>query len=220
MRERQTIADSKKAFHNAFPYVIPPIYRKVTDELLVELHLLGHQKSFKRDTIFAIGLTTAFESFTRGYRPEEHLERLFDAICLSNGFDPISIREKAIQGLKAIKGISSKEKEQWLKNKGAGAPGKLEKEIEILAKGNNHYSRLTTIGLSTLLGELTEFDEKVQNSIQETLKEVSIEFGFSKERVERDITQYSSNLEKINQALELMKEAVEQDRKRKKSKNI
>ena len=44
---RATISDSKSDFHKEFPYVIPPIYRKLADELLVELHLLSHQKNFK-----------------------------------------------------------------------------------------------------------------------------------------------------------------------------
>ena len=48
MSERKTISDSKGFFHNEFPYVIPAIYRKVTDELLVELNLLSHQKESVR----------------------------------------------------------------------------------------------------------------------------------------------------------------------------
>ncbi|MFM7434760.1 MAG: photosystem II biogenesis protein Psp29, partial [Vulcanococcus sp.] len=38
-----TVADSKRAFHTAFPHVIAPLYRRLVDELLVELHLLSHQ---------------------------------------------------------------------------------------------------------------------------------------------------------------------------------
>ena len=41
---------------------------------------------------------------------------------------------------------------------------------------------------------------------------------FSPSRFERDINQYKSNLEKIGQALELMKETVEIERKKKESK--
>ena len=216
MRERQTIADSKKAFHKAFPYVIPPIYRRVADELLVELHLLRHQKCFKNDTIFAIGLISAFDSFTRGYKPEGHLEKLFEAICRSNGYDPISIREGANNALTAIKDIPSKEKALWLRNKGAGAPGKLENDIELLSKGNNHYSRLISIGLLTLLKENIQEEENTNiKSTQETLKGIVEEFGFTKERVERDINQYSSYLDKITQALELMKETTARERKKK-----
>ena len=54
MSVRATISDSKSDFHKEFPYVIPPIYRKLADELLVELHLLSHQKNFKKSPIFAL----------------------------------------------------------------------------------------------------------------------------------------------------------------------
>ena len=50
---RATISDSKSDFHKEFPYVIPSIYRKLADELLVELHLLSHQKNFKINSIFS-----------------------------------------------------------------------------------------------------------------------------------------------------------------------
>ena len=170
MRERQTIADSKKAFHKAFPYVIPAIYRRVADELLVELHLLSHQKSFKDDTIFAIGLVSAFDSFTRGYKPEEHLASLFEAICRSNGYDPIQIRDEANHVMKEIKDIPSSEKESWLRNNGMGAPGKLEKDLALLSKGKNHYSRLISIGLLTVLKSNSQ-EEK--NNVNTTINKVN-----------------------------------------------
>ena len=88
---RATISDSKSDFHKEFPYVIPPIYRKLADELLVELHLLSHQKNFKKDSIFATGLNEIFSKFTNGYKPTEHITKLFDAICNSNGFNPVEI---------------------------------------------------------------------------------------------------------------------------------
>jgi hypothetical protein len=44
--ERQTIADSKRAFHQAFPHVIAPLYRRLADELLVELHLPESSEQF------------------------------------------------------------------------------------------------------------------------------------------------------------------------------
>ena len=86
-----TISDSKRDFHKAFPYVIPPIYRKLADELLVELHLLSHQKNFKSSPIFATGLKEIFNKFTSGYKPTEHINELFNAICNCNGFNPSEI---------------------------------------------------------------------------------------------------------------------------------
>ena len=97
MGDRQTIADSKRAFHQAFPHVIAPLYRRVSDELLVELHLLSHQEQFNSTPLFAVGLDKVFTTFTRGYRPEGHSDRLFDAICSSNGFDASALKQEASQ---------------------------------------------------------------------------------------------------------------------------
>ncbi|MFM2159151.1 MAG: hypothetical protein RLZZ124_1625, partial [Cyanobacteriota bacterium] len=74
-----TVADSKRAFHSAFPHVIAPLYRRLVDELLVELHLLSHQQGFQADGLFAVGLTQVFDSFSNGYRPDTQREPLFQA---------------------------------------------------------------------------------------------------------------------------------------------
>ena len=45
-----TVADSKRAFHRAFPFVIGPLYRRMVDELLVELQRrCAGRFSFKAD---------------------------------------------------------------------------------------------------------------------------------------------------------------------------
>ncbi len=93
MSVRATISDSKSDFHKEFPYVIPPIYRKLADELLVELHLLSHQQNFKSSVLFATGLTEIFSTFTKGYKPTEHINALFNAICNCNGFNPDEIHK-------------------------------------------------------------------------------------------------------------------------------
>ena len=57
----------------------------------------------------------------------------------------------------------------------------------------------------------------VAGTIALETKEVSKILGFSESRVERDINQYSSYIEKITQALELMQEAISRERKKKES---
>ena len=219
LSERLTIADSKKAFHSAFPHVIPPIYRRVADELLVELHLLSHQKGFKPDLIFAIGLTKVFDTFTRGYKPEGHLAPLFEALCRSNSFDPVSIREQAERALQSIEGHTFDEVSNWLRNKDTETPNKISNELKSLSANSNHYSRLITIGLLSILEQSINkpTSEKDKASLENLIVETSESLGFSKNRVERDLNQYSSNLDKISQALELMREAIEHDKKKKKS---
>ena len=70
-----TVSDSKRAFHSAFPFVIAPLYRRMVDELLVELHLLSRQAGFQPDSLFACGPVQVFDSFARGYRPEHQREQ-------------------------------------------------------------------------------------------------------------------------------------------------
>ena len=214
MSERLTIADSKRAFHKAFPFVIPPIYRRVTDELLVELHLLSHQKCFKVNPIFALGLTEVFDSFTRGYRPTEHLQELFDALCRSNGFDPMAIRNQSKKAEETFKSKSIIEIEKWLNNKKEGKQESSEKELEELLNSGKYYTRLIAIGHTSLISKIQE-DSKNEEKTKEIVKEISSSLGYSSSRVERDISQYSHNLEKVTQALELIKESIERERKKK-----
>ena len=87
MAGTQTIADSKRAFHQAFPHVIAPLHRRIADELLVELHLLSHQDSFQAGQLFSVGLVTVFTRFTKGYRPEEHRDDLFCLLYTSDAAD-------------------------------------------------------------------------------------------------------------------------------------
>ena len=215
MSDRQTIADSKKAFHRAFPYVIPPLYRRITDELLVELNLLSHVKGFAPSAIFAIGLTQVFDSFTQGYRPEQHLVQLFRSICKSNGFDPLELREISQRAMEALKESSVKDVKVWIGDNGGHNPKKLKNEIENLPTNNNHYSRLITIGFFSLIKGNIESKGKDNQLISNQVMEIGEEYGFSASRIERDISQYVSNLEKISQALELMKETVAYEQKKK-----
>ena len=104
---RATISDSKSDFHKEFPYVIPPIYRKLADELLVELHLLSHQNNFKNNSIFATGLKEIFSKFTNGYKPSDHINKLFNAICNCNGFNPSEINSSHCHVLLSIRQISA-----------------------------------------------------------------------------------------------------------------
>ena len=113
-----TVADSKRAFHTAFPHVIAPLYRRLVDELLVELHLLSHQQGFQADGLFAVGLTQVFDSFSQGYRPEQQREPLFIALCAANGFDGPALRTQAEQARSGVGHHSLEEVKGWLSNRG------------------------------------------------------------------------------------------------------
>jgi len=212
--EHLTIADSKRAFHQAFPYVIPSLYRRTADELLVELHLLSHQKTFQVDALFAVGLQQVFNAFTRGYRPEEHLPSLFNALCSCNGFDADQLRQLAASSEDAVQGHSMDDVQRWLRDKGAGAPEAMASVLERADQENFHYSRLMAVGLLTLLAKARGLDGADPKELAQSAHELSEPLGLSKDRVEKDLGLYLSNLERMAQAVELVEETLAAERRK------
>ena len=192
MSVRATISDSKSDFHKEFPYVIPAIYRKLADELLVELHLLSHQENFTNTPIFATGLKEVFNTFTNGYKPSEHLNELFNAICHCNGFNPSEINTMSEQILNKINGLSKESLNDYIS---------LLKEE---AKDKNYYSRINAIGIYKLVNELPYIKDLSQKEYDNELQRISKILGYQLSRVEKDINLYKSNVEKMKQALEII----------------
>ena len=161
---RATISDSKSDFHKEFPYVIPPIYRKLADELLVELHLLSHQKNFTNDGIFATGLQELFSKFTNGYKPSEHTTKLFDAICNCNGFNPIEINDSAEQLVNKAKGFTKEELTDFLSKQNN--------------KDSNYYSRINAIGIFKLVSEIPSFKDAKEEDLNNEITNISKLLGY------------------------------------------
>ena len=189
---RATISDSKSDFHKEFPYVIPAIYRKLADELLVELHLLSHQKNFKKDSIFSTGLKEVFTKFTNGYKPNEHISKLFDAICNCNGFDPAEINNSSEQLASKAKSFTKEDLNSFL--------SKMSND----KKDNTYYSRISAIGLYKLVSEMPLFKDAKEEDINKEIIDISKSLGYEYSRVEKDISMYKSNIEKMKQALEII----------------
>ena len=214
MTGSQTIADSKKAFHTAFPYVIPSLYRRTADELLVELHLLSHQTHFRINALFAVGLCQVFQAFTKGYRPETQLDPLFAALCSCNGFDGDEIKALAQGSSKAVKGHTVDDVQAWLKSKGKGAPEPLASGLSEVTGDEFHYSRLVAVGLFTLLSEAQGNKSDDPEELSKTVHAIGEEIGLSRPRLEKDLGLYRSNLEKMVQAVELMEETLAAERRK------
>ena len=214
MTGSQTIADSKKAFHTAFPYVIPSLYRRTADELLVELHLLSHQTHFRINALFAVGLCQVFQAFTKGYRPETQLEPLFAALCSCNGFDGDEIKALAQGSSKAVKGHTVDDVQAWLKSKGKGAPEPLASGLSAVTGDDFHYSRLVAVGLFSLLSEAQGNKSDDPEELSKTVHAIGEEIGLSRPRLEKDLGLYRSNLEKMVQAVELMEETLAAERRK------
>ena len=202
MAASQTIADSKRAFHRAFPHVIAPLYRRLADELLVELHLLSHQSRFEANDLFSVGLCTVFDTFSKGYRPEEQTDALFSALCSSNGFDAAKLRKTNASLVDQAKGKDLESLKSWLSS-------------HSLNEGS-HYSRLMAIGVMRLLQAAAADDS---TSDREALVKQSLELanslGLPSDRVEKDLTLFGSNSERMDQAIELVEETIAAEKRKK-----
>ena len=190
---RATISDSKSDFHKEFPYVIPAIYRKLADELLVELHLLSHQKNFRNNAIFAIGLKEIFSKFTNGYKPSDHISKLFNAICNCNGFNPSEINNLSEQLINKANKFSKEDLDDFIMNT---------KEEN---KDIKYYSRINAIGIYKLLRQIPSYKDIKDEELKNEITNISEKLGYQYARVEKDISMFKSNIDKMKQALEIIK---------------
>jgi photosystem II biogenesis protein Psp29 len=209
-----TVADSKRAFHRAFPFVIAPLYRRMVDELLVELHLLSHQKGFRAEGLFAVGLIQVFESFSKGYRPEEQRQPLFEALCGSSGFSAADFENERQSMVAAVGHHSLEELSGWLTSGGAGGPAPIADALNAVKQADFHYSRLAAVGLLTLLQQAAGADALEPAALRQSAHEIGEAMGLLKSRLDKDLSLYASNVEKMAQAVELMEETVAADRRR------
>ena len=112
----KTVSDSKRAFYSAYPRPINSIYRRVIEELLVEMHLLSVNSDFKPDPIYYLGIVTSFERLMQGYQPEKDKEQIFNALCTSTDADPQVYKSQAGTLLSLAKDKSVDELVSWLGN--------------------------------------------------------------------------------------------------------
>ena len=209
-----TVSDSKRAFHAAFPHVISPLYRRMVDELLVELHLLSRQKGFRCDPLFAVGLVRVFDGFARGYRPEQQREALFEALCASSGFVATDLRSQHDAAVGAMAQVGVERVKEWIEAQGEGSPEPLATALAEIRRPDFHYSRLMAVGLLSLLEQARGADAMDPQELRRSAHELGESMGLMKDRLDKDLSLYATNLEKMAQAVELMEETVAADRRR------
>ena len=200
MKEKLTVSDSKKLFHEQFPYVIPGLYKRIVDEMLVELNLLNHQNDFIQDQLFCVGLTETFKELTKGYKPEEHLVLLFESLCNSSNFDPKKIKENSKKTLEDYKEKSLKEIDILLKEK---------------STSDLYSSRILNLGIYLIIANATDFNELKDSEKNKVISDIIEKLNLSVNKAEKDIGIYKSSLLKMEQAKELLQESKIKGKKEK-----
>jgi photosystem II biogenesis protein Psp29 len=215
-----TVADSKRAFHSAFPHVISPLYRRMVDELLVELHLLSRQSSFQADPLFATGLVQVFDGFSRGYRPEQQRLPLFEALCSSSGYDANQLRQQRDQAMEAMGHHSVDEVQQWIERQGEGAPAPVAQALASIRRPDFHYSRLMAVGLLSLLERASGAEAMDPQALRNAAHDLGEAMGLLRDRLDKDLNLYTANLEKLAMAVEMLEETVAADRRRRERQQV
>jgi photosystem II biogenesis protein Psp29 len=186
------------------------------EELMVEMHLLSVNVDFSYDAIYALGVVTTFDRFMDGYQPEQDKESIFRAICQAVEQDPQGYRQDASR-LQAL--AASLPAKDLIASLSQASPlnqdADLQKQLEAVAANSNFkYSRLFGVGLFALL--VQSDPELVKNNEQraEALKAISNGLHISEDKLIKDLELYSSNLEKMAQALIVMADILTADRKK------
>jgi len=199
LKEKLTVSDSKKLFHEQFPYVIPGLYKRIVDEMLVELNLLNHQNEFKQDFLFSVGLTETFKELMKGYKPEKHLDLLFESLCSSSNFEAKEINE-----------ISQKSQKEF--------EDKTPKDILklLIEKSNSklYPSRILNLGIYILISNAQDIKEKDESKTNKMISDIFEKLNLSANKAEKDIGIYKSSISKMKQAKELIEELRTKDKKK------
>ena len=199
LKEKLTVSDSKRLFHEKFPYVIPGLYKRIVDEMLVELNLLNHQSEFTQDYLFCIGLTETFQVLTKGYKPEKHLDQLFESLCISTNFEAKEIKEISQKSQKEFSNKSSKDILKLLKEK---------------SNSKLYPSRILNLGVYILISNCKDIKENNEVEINKMISEIFDSLQLSPLKAEKDIGIYKSSISKMQQAKELIEELKIKDKKK------
>ena len=199
LKEKLTVSDSKKLFHEKFPYVIPGLYKRIVDEMLVELNLLNHQNEFTKDYLFCVGLTETFKELMKGYKPEKHLELLFESLCSSTNFEAKDINEISLKSQKEFK------------NKKSNDILKL-----LIEKSNSklYPSRILNLAIYILISNAQDLKEKDSSETNKMISNIFEKLKLSANKAEKDIGIYKSSISKMEQAKELIEELRTKEKKK------
>jgi photosystem II biogenesis protein Psp29 len=210
----RTVADTKQDFYREFSKPINSVYRKVLDELMVELHLLTVNQTFAYDSIFALGVVTAYDRFTNGYQPAGDLAPIFLALCNSLSLSVDKLRGEATHASELAQRSPSEVKNLLSSLETTVNLDPLTAQIrEIASKEKFKYSRLFGIGLFTLL-EIAEPETTKESGKRQALLETVSKTLKIGDRFPKDIDLYLSNLEKVEQGRQMMADMVEAERKK------
>ncbi|RMF25983.1 MAG: photosystem II biogenesis protein Psp29, partial [Cyanobacteria bacterium J083] len=215
MDKLRTVSDTKRDFYTYHNRPINSVYRRAIEELMVEMHLLSVNKDFKPDPFYYLGVVTAFDRFMQGYQPEVDKQSIFDALCKCIQSSSEQYTQSADTLLTATKDMNLDEAVDWLINPTI-KPGTENLFTEIQAISQNphfKYSRLFAIGIYTLLENIDAEMLKDQSQRDPLIDKIAEGMKLPADKMKKDLELYVSNLQKMEQLLIVIQDAIEADRK-------
>jgi photosystem II biogenesis protein Psp29 len=212
----RTVSDTKQTFYALHRHPVNTIYRRVVEELMVEMHLLSVNVDFTYSSIYALGVVTAFDRFMQGYLPESDKASIFHALCQSVEASQEQYRQDAQRVLSVAENLPVKDLIAWLSQTNRlQNDSQLQSELEAIANNPKFkYSRLFAIGIFSLLEVSDSEVVKDEKQRTEALNSIAKGLNISDEKLNKDLELYRSNLDKMTQAMAVMADMIQADRKK------
>jgi photosystem II biogenesis protein Psp29 len=211
-----TVSDAKRKFNAQHNRPINSIFRRVVEELLVEMHLLSVNSGFVYDPIYALGIVSSYDKFMANYNPEVDKASIFNALCDSTGGTADQYRQDAAAISSAGAELQNDTALEKIGELAGGQGGDLlAHTLQAIARSQNFkYSRLFGIGLFNLLEEPIADRLKEEASRTEVVTKLAESLHLPADKLGKDLDAYRSNLAKLVQMQAAMADVLEADRKK------
>ncbi len=217
MNNQSTVSDTKRKFYAQHTRPVNSIYRRIVEELMVEMHLLCTNVDFTYDPIYALGVVSSFDRLMTSYRPDTDKESIFSALCNAIGSSPERYRQDAAGVQEFARSMQGQDIVGWLAHPtsdgmGAQLPAAIVSSVSSNSKFK--YSRLFGLGLFTILEQAAPELLKDEKQRTEAVVKISEAMHLNTEKVQKDLDAYRSNLDTLAQMEAVMVDTIEADRKK------
>ena len=222
MNNLSTVSDTKRNFYSQHTRPINSIYRRVVEELMVEMHLLSTNVDFAYNPIYALGVVSSFDRFMASYRPESDKQSIFVALCESMGGNAQQYRTDATGVSEFASSMQEQDIVSWLAHPEASGTGaQIASTIESIASNPKFkYSRLFGIGLFTIIEQAAPAILKDEKKREAAILQIGEAMHLPTDKVQKDLDTYRSNLDKLVQMEAVMADLAEAERKKREKRDL
>jgi photosystem II biogenesis protein Psp29 len=221
---KRTVSDSKRAFFAAYPRPVNSIYRRVIDELLVEVHLLITNQDFRYDPLFATGLLTAYQVLMEGYTPVEQRDAILRAFCTALELSYDQLHADAAQWRAIAAELPAQEVFEVMAGKREAGDGRLKAVSDTLTgiagAERFKYSRLFSLGLANILEQVGRAAAMSEKDRLERLQQICTYLALDYNRVKRDLDFFHAVLERIKRSKEVVDELSQTERRKREERAV